>query len=217
MRMRSNSVGPVALAFLLGLVQGGCSPRTPRADESGAAPADTAVRTDTTTVQTDSAAAPTDSAVAPADTAAAPVGRMPAPGPDTSVATPPINPSPSENSQDTPPAGAPKPSNQERAGGGLQVSQAEYEGWRQYSVHCARCHGQDVLGNPVAANLLTSLGPGGPMDSPEKFFQVVSEGRPERGMPPFKGLMSPEQIRAVYAYVKGRAEKRIPPGRPTSS
>jgi mono/diheme cytochrome c family protein len=97
------------------------------------------------------------------------------------------------------------------------VSQVEYEGWRQYSVHCARCHGQDVLGNPVAANLLTSLGPGGPIDTPEKFFQVVSEGRPERGMPASKGIMTPEQIRAVYAYVKGRAEKRIPPGRPTSS
>jgi mono/diheme cytochrome c family protein len=54
------------------------------------------------------------------------------------------------------------------------------------------------------------------MASPEKFFQVVSEGRPERGMPGFKSLTSPEQINAVYAYVKGRAEKRLPPGRPAS-
>ena len=30
----------------------------------------------------------------------------------------------------------------------------------------------------------------------------------------FKGTMSPDQIQAVYAYVKGRAEKRITPGRP---
>jgi mono/diheme cytochrome c family protein len=54
------------------------------------------------------------------------------------------------------------------------------------------------------------------MDSPEKFFQVVNEGRPERGMPGFKGAVTPEQIQAMYAYVKGRAEKRIPPGRPAS-
>lgn len=220
MGMLSNSVGPVALAFLVGLVPGGCSPRSPGADESGAAPADTAARsdtavqTDTTTMQTDSAP-PADPA--PADTAAAPSGRMPVPGPDTSVATPPINPQPPETSPDISPAEAPEPGNQERAGGSLQVSPVEYEGWRQYSVQCARCHGQDVLGNPVAANLLTSLGPGGPIDTPEKFIQVVSEGRPERGMPAFKGIMTPEQIRAVNAYVKGRAEKRIPAGRPTSS
>jgi mono/diheme cytochrome c family protein len=97
---------------------------------------------------------------------------------------------------------------------GPKVNAAEYEGWRQYSVQCARCHGQDVLGNPVAANLLTSLGPGGPIDTPEKFSQVVSEGRIHRGMPAFKQIMSPEQIQSVYAYVKGRADKRISPGRP---
>jgi mono/diheme cytochrome c family protein len=94
------------------------------------------------------------------------------------------------------------------------VSPTEYEGWRQYSVNCARCHGQDVLPNPVAANLLISLAPGGPLESPAKFAEVVSNGRPDRGMPAFKGVLSPEQIQAIYAYVKGRADKRIPPGRP---
>jgi mono/diheme cytochrome c family protein len=54
------------------------------------------------------------------------------------------------------------------------------------------------------------------MASQESFSQVVSEGRPERGMPAFKSIMTPEQIRAVYAYVKGRADKRIPPGRPAA-
>jgi mono/diheme cytochrome c family protein len=100
------------------------------------------------------------------------------------------------------------------SGRGPRVSSVEYEGWRQYSVQCARCHGQDVLPNPVAANLLVSLAPGGPIDGPEKFAQVVSEGRPHRGMPSFKQTVTPAQIRAVYAYVKGRADKRIPPGRP---
>jgi mono/diheme cytochrome c family protein len=54
------------------------------------------------------------------------------------------------------------------------------------------------------------------MESPERFAQVVSEGRPERGMPAFKGVLTPEQIKGMYAYVKGRADKRIPPGRPAS-
>jgi mono/diheme cytochrome c family protein len=52
------------------------------------------------------------------------------------------------------------------------------------------------------------------MDSPEKFAQVVSEGRPDRGMPGFKGVLTPAQIQAIYVYLRGRAEKRIPPGRP---
>jgi mono/diheme cytochrome c family protein len=71
-----------------------------------------------------------------------------------------------------------------------------------------------VLPNPVAANLLTSLAAGGPIDTPEKFTHVVTEGRTHRGMPAFHATMTPEQIKAVYAYVKGRADKRIPPGRP---
>jgi mono/diheme cytochrome c family protein len=95
-----------------------------------------------------------------------------------------------------------------------QVSRLEYEGWRQYSVHCARCHGQDALPNPVAANLLESLAAGGPVEDEQTFVQVVSEGRPSRGMPGFKGAVTPGQIQAMHAYLKGRAEKRIPPGRP---
>lgn len=129
------------------------------------------------------------------------------------AATPPITP-PSVTARDTPPAGAPKPGGQATGGGAPKVSRAEYEGWRQYSVNCARCHGQDVLPNPVAANLLISLGPQGPIDTEPKFLKVVNEGRPARGMPAFKSISSPEQIRAIYAYVKGRAEKRLPPGRP---
>ena len=94
------------------------------------------------------------------------------------------------------------------------VSLVEYEGWRQYSVHCARCHGQDALPNPVAANLLVSLAPGGPAADKATFTKVVTNGAEARGMPAFADLMTPEQVEAVYAYLKGRAEKRIPAGRP---
>ncbi|HEX2249337.1 MAG TPA: cytochrome c [Gemmatimonadales bacterium] len=183
------------VAFSLVLAQGGCT-RAQTSDESGPAPADSV---------------PTS---APIDTAVAP---------DTSAATPPITPSPTTTAQDTPPAGVSQSADtqasaaeQSPSPGGGKVSQMEYEGWRQYSVQCARCHGQDVLPNPVAANLLVSAAPGGPVASKEKFVQVVSEGREERGMPAFKAIMTPSQIEAVYAYVKARAEKRIPPGRPSA-
>jgi mono/diheme cytochrome c family protein len=178
--------GPIALALLLGLSQAACSPKESRSEE--AAPASM------------------DSGIVASDTFAAP-------RPDTSVATPPINPAPSTTRGDTPPAGA-APTNQAEGGGGPKVSRLEYEGWREYSVHCARCHGQDALPNPVAANLLISLGPGGPIDTPEKFVEIVSAGRPASGMPAYKGVLTPQQIKAIYAYVKGRADKRIPPGRP---
>jgi mono/diheme cytochrome c family protein len=144
---------------------------------------------------------------------AARVDTMSAQKPDTSAATPPITPSSAETARDTPPSAAAKPSAEPAAGGGAKLSKLEYEGWRQYSVNCARCHGQDVLPNPVAANLLVSLGPGGPINTEQKFIQVTTEGT-DRGMPAFKSILTPDQIKAIYAYVKGRAEKRIPPGRP---
>jgi mono/diheme cytochrome c family protein len=175
----------LALAGWLVLAPAACSPRGETDDDTGPAPVDT-------------------TAPAPVDTATIP---------DTSVATPPITPPSSAAPQDTPSQGAPSQNQGPPAQGGA-VSQLEYEGWRQYSVNCARCHGQDVLPNPVAANLLISLAPGGPMESKEKFVQGVSEGRPDRGMPAFKSIMTSSQIEATYAYVKARADKRIPPGRP---
>lgn len=192
MNLVSNGAGPIALALVLGLVQAGCSPRTPGTDDAAAAPQDSGLQ------------------VASVDRATVPQGGSP----DTAAA-PPITP-PSNASRDTPPAAAKpgKQADQATKSGGLKVSQLEHEGWRQYSVNCARCHGQDVLPNPVAANLLVSVGPGGPSNTPEKFAEVVTKGRPERGMPALGTLLTAEQINAIYAYVKGRAEGRIPPGRP---
>jgi mono/diheme cytochrome c family protein len=97
---------------------------------------------------------------------------------------------------------------------GTAVTDVEYEGWRQYNVHCARCHGQDALPNPVTADLLTSLAPGGPAADPGTFTTTVMAGRTNKGMPAFKGAVEPAKVEAVYHYLKGRAEKRIPAGRP---
>jgi mono/diheme cytochrome c family protein len=95
-----------------------------------------------------------------------------------------------------------------------KVSPQEYEGWRQYSVHCARCHGQDVLGNPVAADLLKTTAPGGSSSSQKGFVNLVLNGRTSRGMPAFGKTLTPGQAAAIHAYVKGRAERKIPAGRP---
>jgi mono/diheme cytochrome c family protein len=143
------------------------------------------------------------------------MGSLPNPG--SSPATPAITPSSTPASRDTPPAGEAKSTTPAAAGGGgAKLSKLEYEGWRQYSVHCARCHGQDALPNPVAANLLLSLGPDGSVKSEQMFTDIVTAGRVAGGMPAFKDILTPAQTKAIYAYVKGRAEKQIPPGRPAS-
>ena len=102
----------------------------------------------------------------------------------------------------------------QRTPAGPKVNAQEYEGWKQYNTHCARCHGQDVLGNPVTADLLRSTAPGGPVADHDTFVEVVKTGRPSKGMPGFASILSDAQIEAIYVYVKGRAEGRIPPGRP---
>ena len=97
-------------------------------------------------------------------------------------------------------AGWPASSEAQRATAAPKLGPAEYEGWRQYSVHCARCHGQDVLGGPVAEQ--------------GAFVSVVKAGRPVRGMPGFASTVSDEQTNAIFAYVQGRADGKIPAGRP---
>jgi mono/diheme cytochrome c family protein len=97
---------------------------------------------------------------------------------------------------------------------GPKLNASQYEGWRQYSAHCARCHGQDVVGNPVAADLLKATADGGPVADKAVFTEVVKVGRPNGGMPGFAKQLTDAQINDMYAYVKGRADGAIPAGRP---
>jgi len=95
------------------------------------------------------------------------------------------------------------------------VSQEVYDGWKQYNLNCARCHGEDVLGSTIAPHLVMSMKPDGPINTQEAFVQVVCAGRPEKGMPSWCALgMEPAKINQIYAYVKGRSEGKIGPGRP---
>jgi hypothetical protein len=95
------------------------------------------------------------------------------------------------------------------------VDQVTYDGWKQYNLNCARCHGEDVLGTTIAPHLVLSLKPDGPINTQESFVQVVCAGRPEKGMPAWCALgMDPAKINQIYSYVKGRSEGKIGPGRP---
>jgi hypothetical protein len=95
------------------------------------------------------------------------------------------------------------------------VPQQVYDGWKQYNLNCARCHGEDVMGTTIAPHLLVSLKPDGPINTKELFVQTVCAGRPAKGMPAWCPLgMEMPTIEAIYAYVKGRSDAKLRPGRP---
>jgi mono/diheme cytochrome c family protein len=95
------------------------------------------------------------------------------------------------------------------------VSQEVYDGWKQFNLNCARCHGEDALGTSFAPHLIVSLKPNGPINTKELFVQTVCAGRPEKGMPSWCALgMELPTIDKIYSYVKARSDAKMAPGRP---
>ncbi len=188
------------------------SAAVPAAQTPGAA-ADTAAQADTT-----SAAAP-----AATEKPAAP------PAPKPKPAAKPAPQAPAASAKSTPPAEsappAPKPAAEADQSAPLRdayhqaprdtVSQAVYDGWKQFNLNCARCHGEDVQGTTIAPHLILSLKPDGPINTKELFVQTVCAGRPAKGMPSWCALgMDMEKINQIYEYVHGRSAAKIGPGRP---
>jgi len=95
-----------------------------------------------------------------------------------------------------------------------QASKAEYEGWRQYMVHCARCHGDDAVAGVMAPDLRHSVRAGAVSGS--TFDQVVNSGRPGKGMPGFGKTLKPDRVAAIRTYVTARANGKLAAGRPTN-
>ena len=95
------------------------------------------------------------------------------------------------------------------------VSQAVYNGWKQFNLNCARCHGEDVLGTTIAPHLIVSLKPDGPINTKEIFVQTVCAGPPREGHARVVHAGSGHgQDQRIYQYVKGRSDAKISPGRP---
>lgn len=95
------------------------------------------------------------------------------------------------------------------------VAQDVYQGWKQYELNCARCHGEYAVGTSFAPALIVSLKEGGTIPTKENFVQVVCAGRPDKGMPSWCALgLEMDKIENIYKYVKGRADKKISAGRP---
>jgi mono/diheme cytochrome c family protein len=193
---------------------------------------DTAIRSTDTAVTTsrDTAATPSRDTVARRDTTVAspPVARA---KPQKKTASRPAAVKPQPPQSDTS-AGAARPDTSSQASAGSNatgaplrdpyhqapldtVAPAVYDGWKQFNLNCARCHGEDVQGTTIAPHLIVSLRPDGPINTKQLFMQTVCAGRPAKGMPAWCSLgMEMSTIESIYSYVKGRSDGKIHPGRP---
>lgn len=93
---------------------------------------------------------------------------------------------------------------------GIKVDAKTLNGWKTWrALACDRCHGAEQEGL-VGPPLLVSLH----RISKEDFHKTVLDGRPEKGMPPFSASkMVTDNWEGLYAYLKGRADGQIKPGR----
>jgi mono/diheme cytochrome c family protein len=93
---------------------------------------------------------------------------------------------------------------------GNKVDGQTLSGWRTWrAMACERCHGaaQEGMVGPSLVNSLKSL-------SKDEFKATVLKGRIEKGMPNFDtSKMVSENIDNLYAYLKGRSDGAIEPGR----
>jgi mono/diheme cytochrome c family protein len=93
---------------------------------------------------------------------------------------------------------------------GNKVDPHTLTGWRTWrAMACERCHGAAQEGM-VGPSLVESL----KVLTKDQFKSAVLQGRIDKGMPNFDGSkMVTENIDYLYAYLKGRSDGAIEPGR----
>jgi len=93
---------------------------------------------------------------------------------------------------------------------GDKVDLATFNGWKTWrAMACDRCHGpnQEGLVGPSLVNSLKVL-------TKEEFVATVSNGRPDKGMPNFGSVETlMKNVDGLYAYLKGRSDGAIKPGK----
>jgi mono/diheme cytochrome c family protein len=85
-----------------------------------------------------------------------------------------------------------------------------YNGWKWWHVYCYRCHGMNAVGGNLAPNLID---PNEKMPLPQ-FLMIVRNGSADKAMQAWDKLLDDKQIAQIYTYVRARADKVLPPGRP---
>jgi mono/diheme cytochrome c family protein len=93
---------------------------------------------------------------------------------------------------------------------GNKVDAKTLMGWKTWrALACERCHGaaqEGLVGPPLVERMKTL--------SKEDFHTVMLNGRLDKGMPSFStSQMVTQNWEGLYAYLKGRADGAIQPGR----
>ncbi|MDP2743987.1 MAG: c-type cytochrome [Dehalococcoidia bacterium] len=89
---------------------------------------------------------------------------------------------------------------------------AQAAGKQEYQ-RCAFCHG--ATGNNISsAKFSTAAYSRGLQERPDYYFWVVSEGRMDKGMPPFKSSLSNEQRWQLLTYIWSLGASSAQPGKP---
>jgi len=91
-----------------------------------------------------------------------------------------------------------------------ELYQSVYNGWKTWHVYCYRCHGTNAVGSTLAPNLTD---PNEKMALKE-FRTIVKTGSADGQMQAWDKLLDDRQIAQVYDYVRARADRVLPPGRP---
>jgi len=65
---------------------------------------------------------------------------------------------------------------------------------------CIACHGMNGEGNSIGPNLTDKYWLNGCTD--EEIIHTITEGKPEKGMTPYKAMMSENQIKEVTVFIK---------------
>jgi mono/diheme cytochrome c family protein len=76
---------------------------------------------------------------------------------------------------------------------------AARSGARIYDKNCANCHGDDLHNNAIAVFDLRRL----KADEHARFVHSVLHGK--NAMPAWEGMLSPEQIEDLWAYIRAHA------------
>jgi len=76
---------------------------------------------------------------------------------------------------------------------------ATTSGARLYEKYCATCHGDDLQNNSGVAFDLRRL----KADDEARFVNAVQHGK--NAMPSWQGVLSQEQIEALWAYIRAHA------------
>jgi mono/diheme cytochrome c family protein len=96
------------------------------------------------------------------------------------------------------------------AGKSPELYQSVYNGWKTWHVYCYRCHGTNAVGTTLAPNLTD---PNEKMPLKE-FRTIVRTGSSDGQMQAWDKLLDDRQIAQLYDYVRARADKVLPAGRP---